>query len=104
MPSELMPHELALTEAFGRHCGLNADWSVMAWPVKPRGRVNVDKGFYVIDDEMGNLHVILADFDGQERYNDEDKFVVDGKEQRTKFKYAEVETCIYVAQLIASGE
>jgi hypothetical protein len=92
-----------LTKAFGHHCGLNADWSVTAWQVS-KGRKNIDRGFYIIDDEMGNIHIVLADFDEQDRYNPEAKFVVDGKPQRTEFRYADVETCINVVRLIAAAE
>ena len=56
--------EAALTAAFGRHCGLNADWSVSAWCVWHDGKgANRGKGLYVLDDEDGGLSLVYRNFD-----------------------------------------
>jgi hypothetical protein len=36
-----------LFEAFGGHCGLNADWCTMAWKIGG----TLDQGFFILDNE-----------------------------------------------------
>lgn len=40
--------KVKLNNIFGEHCGLNADWSVMAWQVM----IKRSKGLFIIDTEL----------------------------------------------------
>ena len=52
---------------FRHHCGLNADWSVTAWPIKHDvhgTKPNTGSGFYLLDNENGTASLVWRRFDG----------------------------------------
>ena len=40
----------ALTEVYGRHKGLNADWAVQAW--------QISEGYWILDNENGTFEAV----------------------------------------------
>lgn len=62
--------EYAIREALGDykfqdHCGLNADWSVTAWPIlqdNPVTKPNHGSGYYLLDNENGTASLVWRHF------------------------------------------
>jgi hypothetical protein len=49
-------HDL-ITQKFGNHCGLNADWVSCAWLVSPNARANRTHGaYYLVEDEENDTY------------------------------------------------
>lgn len=46
-----------------RHCGLNADWSVLAWHLWPENRPNHEPGFYLLDNEDDTASLVYRTFE-----------------------------------------
>lgn len=68
LPDDMEAHEKILSDEYGPHCGLNADWSVTAWlAMRLVGdRPNRGVGLYVIDDEDHDcLVVCLRNFEDE---------------------------------------
>ena len=84
-PGDEDQEQLATAE-FGRHCGLNADWSVMAWHLSP-GPANKTSGdFYFLDNEDGTWSIVKRTYvDGG---NDEIHEMYVSKDFDTIFKKA----------------
>lgn len=66
------PYETELSDAFGQHVGLNADWSGSAWCVWHDGQgPNRGRGIYVFDGEDKMLYLVARQFEPEEFISNE---------------------------------
>lgn len=62
-----------LTDEYGEPEGLNADWSILVWPVK----VGIEEGLFICDDDTykDNYDVTVRSY-REEHYNTDDEFKI----------------------------
>lgn len=70
-----------LTDTYGEHVGLNADWSIMAWTI----RIEKERGFFICDDDTHkDNYIVTVRSYREEDYNTANEFehLFEGTAQR----------------------
>ncbi len=72
--SQMKDQEKLLNKTFGEHCGLNADWSVMAWLVIMNNSLGY--GLFIVDNEDTGKYEITQRSYSKEDYNTVREFTI----------------------------